>query len=112
MWLIDTFAMLRVLQTPYIRALKFIHKLPIVNNMKGRVTLLALLLTLTSAVSASGAVRLSAHSLCGSRCGQVSALNGVGTINQTGAGITYGMVKSGQIAIHLASGSSYRSVRG
>jgi hypothetical protein len=107
--------MLRLLQTPYIRALKFKHKIPIVNNMKGRVTLLALLallLTSASAVVASGAVRLSAHSLCGSRCGQVSAVHGIGTLNQTGTGVTYGTVKRGQIAIHLTGGSSSRSVGG
>ena len=94
--------MLRVLQSPYIRALKFIHKIPIVNNMKGRVTLIALLLTLTSAVSASaasGAVRLSAHSYCGSRCGQVAAIHGAGTLQQWGTGVTYGTVGQGTIAI-------------
>jgi hypothetical protein len=104
--------MLCLLQSPYIRALKFIHKIPIVNNMKGRVTLLALLLTLASAVSASGAVRLSAHSLCGSRCGQVATRQGVGTLNQTGTGCTYGTVNRGQIVIHLTGGSSTRSVSG
>ena len=94
--------MLRVLQSPYIRALKFIHKIPIVNNMKGRVTLIALLLTLTSAVSASaasGAVRLSAHSYCGSRCGQVAANHGAGTLLQWGTGVTTGTVGQGTIAI-------------
>src|SRR6478736_7747347 len=94
--------MLRVLQSPYIRALKFTHKIPIVNNMKGRVTLIALLLTLTSAVSASaasGAVRLSAHSYCGSRCGQVAANHGAGTLLQWGTGVTTGTVGQGTIAI-------------
>jgi hypothetical protein len=36
----------------------------------------------------------------------------VGTLNQTGTGITYGTVKSGRIAIHLTGGSSSRSVGG
>jgi len=100
--------MLRVLQSPYIRALKFIHKIPIVNNMKGRVTLLALLLTLTSAVSASGAVRLSAHSYCGSRCGQVAAIHGAGTLQQWGTGVTYGTVGQGTIAIRDRSNNGHR----
>ena len=103
--------MLRVLQSPYIRALKFIHKIPIVNNMKGRVTLIALLLTLTSAVSASaasGAVRLSAHSYCGSRCGQVAAIHGAGTLQQWGTGVTYGTVGQGTIAISDRSNNGRR----
>ena len=103
--------MLRVLQSPYIRALKFIHKIPIVNNMKGRVTLIALLLTLTSAVSASaasGAVRLSAHSYCGSRCGQVAAIHGAGTLQQWGTGVTYGTVGQGTIAIRDRSNNGHR----
>ncbi len=103
--------MLRVLQSPYIRALKFIHKIPIVNNMKGRVTLIALLLTLTSAVSASaasGAVRLSAHSYCGSRCGQVAAVHGAGTLQQWGTGVTYGTVGQGTIAILDRSNNGHR----
>jgi hypothetical protein len=103
--------MLRVLQSPYIRALKFIHKIPIVNNMKGRVTLIALLLTLTSAVSASaasGSVRLSAHSYCGSRCGQVAAIHGAGTLQQWGTGVTYGTVGQGTIAIRDRSNNGHR----
>ena len=103
--------MLRVLQSPYIRALKFIHKIPIVNNMKGRVTLIALLLTLTSAVSASvasGAVRLSAHSYCGSRCGQLAAIHGAGTLQQWGTGVTYGTVGQGTIAISDRSNNGRR----
>ena len=103
--------MLRVLQSPYIRALKFIHKIPIVNNMKGRVTLIALLLTLASAVSASaasGAVRLSAHSYCGSRCGQVAAIHGAGTLQQSGTGVTNGTVGQGTIAIRDRSNNGHR----
>jgi len=111
MWRTDPSAMLRVLQTPYIRALKFVHKIPIVNNMKGRVTLIALLLALTSAVSASaasGAVRLNAHSYCGSRCGQVAAVHGAGKLQQWGTGVTYGTVGQGTIAIRDRSNNGHR----
>jgi hypothetical protein len=76
--------------------------------MKGRVTLLALLLTLTSAVSASAAVRLSAHSYCGSRCGQVAAIHGAGTLQQWGTGVTYGTVYQGTIAIQDRSNNGHR----
>ena len=76
--------------------------------MKGRVTLLALLLTLTSAVSASGAVTLSAHSYCGSLCGQVAAIHGAGTLQQWGTGVTSGTVGQGTIAIQDRSYNSHR----
>jgi hypothetical protein len=79
--------------------------------MKGRVTLIALLLTLTSAVSASaasGAVRLSAHSYCGSSCGQVAAVHGAGTLQQSGTGVTYGTVGQGTIAIRDRSSNGHR----
>jgi hypothetical protein len=100
--------MLRVLQSPYIRALKFKHNIPIVNNMKGRVTLLALLLTFASAVSASGAVRLTAHNYCGSRCGQLAAVKGAGTLQQWGTGATTGTVGQGTIAIRDRSNNGRR----
>ena len=83
--------------------------------MKGRVTLIALLLTLTSAVSASaasGAVRLSAHSYCGSRCGQVAAIHGAGTLRQWGSGVTTGTVGQGTIAIRGYNGHHNFSVGG
>jgi hypothetical protein len=79
--------------------------------MKGRVTLIALLMTLTSTVvasSASGAVRLSAHSYCGSRCGQVAAIHGAGTLQQWGSGVTYGTVGQGTIAIRDRSNNGHR----
>jgi hypothetical protein len=76
--------------------------------MKGRVTLLALLLTLTSAVSASAAVRLSAHSYCGSLCGQVAAIHGAGTLQQWGTGVTTGTVGQGTIAIQDRSNNGHR----
>jgi hypothetical protein len=79
--------------------------------MKGRVTLIALLLTLTSAVSASaasGAVRLSAHSYCGSRCGQVAAVHGAGTLQQWGTGVTIGTIGEGTIAIRDRSNNGHR----
>jgi hypothetical protein len=79
--------------------------------MKGRVTLIALLLALTytvSASAASGAVRLSAHSYCGSRCGQVAAIQGAGTLRQSGTGVTYGTVGQGTIAIRDRSYDGHR----
>ena len=79
--------------------------------MKGRVTLIALLLTLTSVVSAStasGAVRLTAHSYCGTRCGQVAAVHGAGTLQQSGSGVTYGTVGQGTIAIRDRSNNGHR----
>jgi hypothetical protein len=79
--------------------------------MKGRVTLIALLLALTSAVSASsalGAIRLSAHSYCGSRCGQVAAIHGAGKLQQWGTGVTYGTVGQGTIAIRDRSSNGHR----
>src|SRR6478735_568254 len=103
--------MLRLLQSPYIRALKFKHKIPIVNNMKGRVTLIALLLALTSVVSAataSGAVRLTAHSYCGSLCGQLAAIHGAGVLKQSGTGVTTGTVGQGTIAIRDRSNNGHR----
>ena len=83
--------------------------------MKGRVTLIALLLTLTSvayASSASGAVRLTAHSYCGSRCGQVAAIHGAGTLRQSGTGVTTGTVGQGTIAIRGYNGHHNFSVGG
>ena len=79
--------------------------------MKGRVTLIALLLALTSAVSASaasGAVRLNAHSYCGSRCGQLAAVHGAGKLQQWGTGVTYGTVGQGTIAIRDRSNNGHR----
>ena len=67
--------------------------------MKGRVTLIALLLLLATGVGASAAVKLQANNLCGSHCGQLGAVRGDGTLRQTGTGVTYGTVGSGQIAI-------------
>ena len=67
--------------------------------MTGRVTLLALFLTLAIGVSVSGAATLTAHSFCGSRCGQVSAIHGSGVLTQHGTGITFGTVGQGTIAI-------------
>jgi hypothetical protein len=69
--------------------------------MKGRVTLLTLLtllLTVAGAATSQGAA-LSAHTLCGSSCGTLSALRGSGTLQQSGTGITYGSVGSGTIAV-------------
>jgi hypothetical protein len=67
--------------------------------VKGKVLLIVLSLTLGSGVAASAAVRLQAHNLCGSHCGTVGAVHGDGTLRQTGTGVTYGTVGSGQIAI-------------
>src|SRR3954470_24696299 len=87
--------------------------------MKGRVTLIALLLTLASvlltlasvvsASAASGAVRLSAHSYCGTRCGQVAAVHGAGTLQQWGTGVTTGTVGQGTIAIRDRSNNGQRN---
>ena len=67
--------------------------------MKARVLLLTSLLTLASGVSASAVTSLSAHSYCGTSCGQVGAVHGSGTLVQAGTGITMGTVGSGTIAI-------------
>jgi hypothetical protein len=67
--------------------------------MTGRVALLVLLLTLAIGVSASEAATLTAHSFCGSRCGQVSAIHGSGVLTQHGSGLTLGTVGQGTIAI-------------
>ncbi|MDX6535299.1 MAG: hypothetical protein QOF68_3043 [Gaiellales bacterium] len=81
--------------------------------MKGRVTLLTLLITLAGAAVSQGA-SLSAHTLCGSSCGTLSALNGAGNLSQTGTGITYGSVRAGTIAIldRSANGTRNYSVSG
>lgn len=81
--------------------------------MKGRVTLLTLLITLVGAATSQGAT-LSAHTLCGSSCGTLATVRGAGTLTQTGTGITYGSVGAGTIAVfdRSANGSRDYSVSG
>jgi hypothetical protein len=81
--------------------------------MKGRVTILTLIMTLVGATASHGA-SLSAHTLCGSTCGTLSALRGSGTLHQTGTGVTYGSVGAGTIAVldRSANGTRDFSVSG
>src|SRR5690349_22101809 len=67
--------------------------------MKGRVTLLTLLLLLASSMTAYGAVGLTAHTTTCSHCGTLGAVHGDGVLRQTGTGVTYGTVGQGTIAI-------------
>ncbi len=67
--------------------------------MKGRVTLLTLLLLLASSMTAYGAVGLTAHTTTCSHCGTLAAVHGGGVLRQTGTGVTYGTIGQGTIAI-------------
>jgi hypothetical protein len=76
--------------------------------MKARVLILTVLLTLASGVTASAITSLSAHSYCGTNCGQMGAIHGSGTLVQSGTGITFGTVGSGTIAITDRSNDGVR----
>jgi hypothetical protein len=67
--------------------------------MKGRVTLLTVLLLLASSMTAYGSVGLQAQTTTCSRCGTLGAVHGDGVLRQTGTGVTYGTVGQGTIAI-------------
>jgi hypothetical protein len=84
-----------------------------VRCMKGRISLLTVLIMLCSATVSHGA-SLSSHTLCGSACGTLSATKGSGTLRQTGTGVTYGTVGAGTISIldRSANGSRDFSVSG
>jgi hypothetical protein len=66
--------------------------------MKGRVTLLTVLLMLASSMTAYGAVGLTARTTTCSHCGTLGAVHGSGVLRQTGTGVTYGTVGQGTIA--------------
>jgi hypothetical protein len=67
--------------------------------MKGRVTLLTVLLMLASGVAAYGAGGLTALTTTCDHCGTLGAVRGHGVLRQTGTGVTYGTVGQGTIAI-------------
>ena len=67
--------------------------------MKGRVTLLTLLLLLASSVTAYGAVGLLSQTTTCSHCGTLGAVHGSGVLRQSGTGVTYGTIGQGTIAI-------------
>jgi hypothetical protein len=76
--------------------------------MKGRVTLLTLLLMLASTVTAYG-VTLTAHVTTCTHCGTLGAVHGDGVLRETGTGVTYGTVGQGTIAMLDRSNNGVRN---
>jgi hypothetical protein len=77
--------------------------------MKGRVTLLTLLLLLASSMTAYGAVTLTARVTTCSHGGTLGAVRGDGVLRETGTGVTYGTVGQGTIAMLDRSANGQRN---